>query len=123
MQEAAKMAFDPTKDGRTAGDSVEDFITSRWYERNPLIWTPWFIRWAREVGGYCLYANPPQPWGLVVNHRERGLNYGSAQGAESRLVEPTATDAVVKGRASFGKRGEDNRTPHLCEYDSSVQRL
>lgn len=49
-------------------------------------------RFAYETGCKCLYANLPGDFSLVVNHREEGENYQSAQGMHAKLL----SDDVLK---------------------------
>ena len=64
--------------------------------QNPLIWSPWHIRFAYETGAKCLYSNFPGNLTLVSNHREKGLNYATSLGARTVLLDKIHLDQDEK---------------------------
>ena len=65
---------------------TDDLVVNHWYAANPRLWTPWMVRFARETGTGCLYANLPGNLSLVTNYRERGESYAGGGGATAELI-------------------------------------
>lgn len=50
------------------------------------MWSAWFIRFVAERGWYGLYTNFQDGKAFVVNHRDAGNNFKTAQGPNSEMV-------------------------------------
>lgn len=106
---------------------TEQLITNDYYRRNPNIWTPWFIRFAFETGGKCLYSNLPLNLSLIANHQEEGENYKFWQGSDTKLLEFPIDRNVYSASIYKGIISALNYIPSIYEiasfqYDFNLRR-
>lgn len=67
-----------------------NLITNKWFlERGGgrSVWSAWFIRFTSERGWYCIYTNFPEQRALIVNYRDKGVNYPESKGPNSSMQE------------------------------------
>jgi len=67
-----------------------NMITNTWFIKRgggTHVWSAWFMRFAAEKGWYTIYTNFPDGAALVVNWRDKGVNYGEDQGPNSKMFE------------------------------------
>ena len=94
--------------------------SSVWWARRPAsVWSQWLIRYTFERGWYCAYSHwDDSEAALAINHRERGENYKSAQGADnSRLV------ASLGGSDSGGGSGNSSSGWSSAQFGQRLPRL
>jgi len=64
-------------------------ITNTWFLKRGggrSVWSAWFMRFTAEKGWYSIYTNFPDRAALVVNHREKGINFKETKGPNSPLM-------------------------------------
>jgi len=71
--------------------------TNEWYlTRNggQSVWSAYFMRFAAERGLYAIYTNFHDNAGLVVNYRDKGVNFNEDKGVNSPMLE--SLDRIAK---------------------------
>lgn len=67
-----------------------NLITNQWFLARGggrSVWSAWFLRFAGERGLYSLYTNFDNGASLLVNYRDRGVNYHEDKGPNAPMVE------------------------------------
>ncbi|KAI9033218.1 nucleotide-diphospho-sugar transferase-domain-containing protein, partial [Hyaloraphidium curvatum] len=73
---------------------VPTLLSNKWtLERPGQLWTPYFIRFAYEMGLYGLYTNHPKGLALITNFREKGVNFNA--------TNPVDIDSLVTEEADL----------------------
>lgn len=74
------------KENRINSPCIPNLISSRWYKRNPkAVWSIWFHNFAFDNGLLTITPNNNISHALVINHRERGLNFKSVTSPIGKL--------------------------------------